>query len=134
MCDRADRFIATGAGQAPSDAVLGERRAELVGKRQRRMLAATVRRIVESAQMPPLRSARVPIDRRAVCAEAPRLTQLAATLADTDVPVSARGVARTYVLVTDARSPVYRHSRDGAAELHRQLIQTLFELERGVNR
>jgi hypothetical protein len=128
--DQADRFIAAGAGAAPSAAVLDERRAELVSRRERRTLAAAVRRAVTSAQTPPpRRSAQVPVDRPAVCAERERLERLAALLADTDVPVPVRGVARTHVLVTDPGSPLYRGA---AAELHSQLIQTLFEIERGV--
>jgi hypothetical protein len=126
--DRADRFIAAGEGAAPSAAVLEQRRAELVSRRERRTLAAAVGRVVTSAQMPPRRSAQVPVDRPAVRAEQARLERLAALLADTDVPVPARGVARTHVLVTDPASPIYRGA---AAELHRQLIQTLFEIERG---
>lgn len=128
--DQADRFIAAGEGTAPSAAVLDERRAELVSRRERRTLAAAVRRAVTSAaQTPPRRSAQVPVDRPAVRAERERLERLAALLADTDIPVPARGVARTHVLVTDPASPLYRGA---AAELHRQLIQTLFEIERGV--
>lgn len=52
----------------------------------------------------------------------------AALLADTDMPVPARGVARTHVLLTNPASPLHRGA---AGELHRQLTQTLFELERG---
>jgi hypothetical protein len=127
--DRADRFIANGAGHAPSPAVLAERRAELVSGRERRMLATTLRRVVASVDRPPVRSARVPLDAAAVRAERAQIERLAATLSATDVPVTARGVARTSLLLTDAMSPLYHR---GGEELHRRLIQTLFEIERGV--
>jgi hypothetical protein len=127
--DRADRLIATGAGGALPAEVIEQRRAELLGRHERRMLAATLRRSVASAEAPPIRSARVPLDRRAVLAERARVEQLADLLADTDVAVSAPGVARTCLLVTDAGSPLYRMTKDGPDELHQYLVQTLFELE-----
>jgi hypothetical protein len=126
--DMADRFIAAGAGTAPSAAVLEERREELVSRRARRTLAASVRRTLTNAQRAPRLSSQVPINRPAVRAERERLERLAALLADTDAPMPARGVARTHVLVTDPASPLYRGA---AGELHRELIQTLFELEKG---
>ena len=70
----------------------------------------------------------MPVHRPAVQAERARLERVAALLADTDMPVPARGVARTHVLLTNPASPLYRGA---AGELHRQLTQTLFELERG---
>jgi hypothetical protein len=132
--DRADRFIATGAGEAPSPAVLAERQAELVRREERRSLAATLRHIAASAERPPVRSARVPLDAAAICAERSQIERLAVTLAETDVPVPARGVARTSVLVTDGGSPLYRTGPGAADELHRRLIQTLYELESGERR
>src|SRR5690348_8443934 len=42
--DLVDRYIATGAGEAPAPTVLAQRRAELVGGRERQILAATLRR------------------------------------------------------------------------------------------
>jgi hypothetical protein len=128
--DRADRFIATGAGRAPGPAVLAERRAELVAHAERRMLAATLRRVVASADRPPVRSARVPVDAAAVRAERAHIERLAAVLAATDVPLPARAVARASLLVTDAASPLYGRGGD---QLHRHLAQTLFEIERGAS-
>jgi hypothetical protein len=124
--DRADRFIAAGEGTPPSPAIIAERRAELIGGKERRTLATTLRHVVAAAEGPPLRSARVPIDRAAVRAERARIERLAAALAATEVPVPARSVARTSLLVTDATSPLYRRGGD---ELHRYLIQTLSEFE-----
>ncbi len=129
--DRADHVIATGAGGALPAEVIQQRRAELVGRHERRMLAATLRRAVASADAPPIRSARVPLDRRAVLAERARIEQLADLLADTDVAVSPRGVARTCLLITDVGSPLYRVTSDGPDELHRHLVQTLYDLETG---
>jgi hypothetical protein len=126
--DMADHFIAAGVGAPPPAAVLEERRAELVSRRERRTLAASVRRTLTNAQRAPRLSSQLPINRPAVRAERERLERLAALLADTDVPMPARGVARTHVLVTDPASPLYRGA---VGELHRQLIQTLFELEKG---
>jgi hypothetical protein len=135
LCDRADRWIAAGAGQAPPEAVIEERRRELLRQRERRMLAGSIRRLVAFAQegpRPAQRTARVPVNRPAVCAERARLERVAALLADRERAVPARSVARTHILVTDARSPLYRSSPAGTEELHRHLVQTLFELERGV--
>jgi len=126
--DLADRFIAAGAGTPPPAAVLEERREELLSPRERRTLAASVRRTLANAESGPRVSAQVPINRPAVRAERERLERLAALLADTDVPMPARGVALTHVLVTDPASPLYRGA---AGELHRELVRTLFELERG---
>lgn len=130
--DRADRFIATGAGPAPTAAVLADRRAELVRAKERRMLAATLRRTVASADAPPVRSARVPFGTAAIRAERAQIERLAEALAATDRPVGARSVARASVLVTDGGSPLYRIAPGAADELHRRLIQTLFEIERGA--
>lgn len=125
--DMADRFIAAGEGTAPPAAVLEERRAELVSRRERRTLAAALRRAITPTQ-PSWLSTQVPVHRPAVQAERARLERVAALLADTDMPVPARGVARTHVLLTNPASPLYRGA---AGELQRQLTQTLFELERG---
>jgi hypothetical protein len=131
--DDADRFIATAAGAPPPAALLERRRAELVRPRERRMLATGLRRVIASAQRPPLRSARVPVDRLAVCAERERIEALAAALADPDAPVPACAVARVRLLLTDARGPLYRRPADTPDALHRQLVQTLHEIERNVH-
>lgn len=132
--DRADRFIATGAGAAPSPAVLADRRAELVRAKERRMLAAALRRTVASVDGPPVRSARVPLDTAAIRAERAQIERLADALAATDRPVRARCVARAAVLVSDGGSPLYRIAPGAADELHRRLVQTLFEIEEAAGR
>jgi hypothetical protein len=132
LCDRADRWIATGAGAPPPEAVVRQRREELTGARERRMLATSLRRLVAAAQAPPSVSARVPTDRRTVTAEAALIERLAACLADVNTPVEARSVALVHVLVSDAGSPLYRDGQPARDDLHRRLTQVLFELERGV--
>jgi len=129
----ADRFIATGFGAPPVEAVIA-RRAELTGPRERRGLARSMSEAVEVAKAPPAMSARVPLDRRAVVAESELLRRLAGRLADVDSPVAARGVALAELLVTDCASPLYRRGAPEGDELHRRLTQILFEMERGVER
>jgi hypothetical protein len=129
----ADRFIATGTGIAPLEAVMA-RRAELVSPRERRGLARSVSEAVAIAKSPPAMSARVPLDRRAVVAESDLLRQLARRLDDVEAPVAARAVALAELLVTDCASPLYRRGGSGGDELHLRLTQILFEMERGVDR
>jgi hypothetical protein len=131
LCDRADRFIATGAGVPPAAAVVIERRTQLVSRRERTTLAISLRRIVGDAQAPPQMSARIPTDRRAVRAEAALIERLAARVADVDTPVAARGVALAHLLVTDPGSPIFRSGRPGRDDLHRHVTQIVFELEKG---
>jgi hypothetical protein len=132
LCDRADRWIATGAGTPPPDAVVTQRREELASARERRMLATSLRRLVAAAGAPPRVSGRVPADRRAVAAQAALIERLAAHLADVSTPVEARSVARVHMLVADAGSPLYRYGQPGRDDLHRHLTRILFEIERGV--
>lgn len=132
VCDLADRWIATGAGAPPADAVVTQRRAQLSSTREQRMLATSLRRLVAAAQEPARVSARVPTDRRAVRAEAAAIERLAAHLADVNTPVEARSVALVHLLVSDAGSPLYRNGQPGGEDLHRRLTQVLFEIERGV--
>jgi hypothetical protein len=132
VCDLADRWIATGAGPEPRPAVVSQRREELSSARERRTLATSLRRLLTVAQAPPRMSAHVPTDRRAVTSEAAAIERLAALLADVGTPVDARSVARVHLLVTDARSPLYRNASPGGDDLHRLLTQVLDEIERGV--
>jgi len=129
----ADRFIATGSGAPPVEAVIA-RRAELTGPRERRGLARSMSEAIAIAKAPPAMSARVPLDRRAVVAESALIRRLAVRLADVDAPVAARGVALAELLVTDCASPLYRGGGPHGDELHRRLTQILFEMERGVER
>lgn len=132
LCDLADRFIALGAGAPPPAAVLRERRAVLVSTAERRALARSIRGFLRMAQSPPRTTARLPVDRRAVLADAALLARLADELDAVSTPVSARSVALVHMLITDAGSPVYGAGTPGDDELHRRLNQILFELERGV--
>jgi hypothetical protein len=131
LCERADRFIATDTGAPPAAAVLAARRAELLSTRERRTLATSLRRLVGDALAPPKMSARIPTDRGAVRAEAAQIERLAARLADVDTPVAPRSVANVHLLITDPGSPIFRSGRPGGDDLHRCLMQILFELERG---
>ncbi len=129
----ADRFIATGTGAPPVEAVLA-RRAELTSTRERRGLARSMSEAVATAKAAPGLSARVPLDRRAVLAESALMSRVAGRLEDVESPVAARGVALAELLVTDCASPLYRGGAKGSDELHRRLTQILFEMERGVER
>ncbi len=129
----ADRFIATGSGAPPLEAVMA-RRAELTSPRERRGLARSMSEAVAFAKTAPGMSARVPLDRQAVTAESALIRRLAGRLEDVESPVAARGVALAELLVTDCASPLYRGGASGSDELHRRLTQILFEMERGVER
>src|SRR5262245_59822423 len=131
--DLADRFIATGSGAPPEEAVVA-RRAELTSPRERRGLARAMSEAVAVAKAPPGMTARVPLDRRAVVAASALLRQLANLLGDVESPVAAAGAALVELRVSGCASPRYRGGAARGDELHRRLSQILFEIERGAER
>jgi hypothetical protein len=128
LCDQADQYIATGSGSRPAQAVLDARRAILVGDRDRSDMARSLRRLIESAREPATSIVRVPIDRRAVLADAQLIESLADRIERPGTQVPARGMALLHVLVTDAASPIYADAATGEAGLHRALVRIELEL------
>ena len=102
------------AGAPPeSQLVLSLRAQQLLGLRERRGLAATLRAQVRAARDPaPMRRAVVPVSRSAVLQCATELTDLAALLARPG-PVAPRGVALVHRLICEGGGPLYRRSPDG---------------------
>ena len=102
------------AGAPPeSQLVLSLRAQQLLGLRERRGLAATLRAQVAAARDPaPMRHAVIPVSRSAVLQCATELTDLAALLARPG-PVTPRGVALVRRLICEGGGPLYRRSGDG---------------------
>lgn len=128
LCDRADRYIATGNGEPPAEAILEERRAMLVGDEDRRDMARALRRLIETAREPAQSIVRVPVDHRAVLADAQLIERLAGRIERPGTRVPARGMALVHVLLTDAASPVYGDTDTGEGGLHRALVRIELEL------
>jgi hypothetical protein len=111
-----DQRLAAGASPQESRA-LRRRARRLMSGRKRRSLAASVYRVLAEAEQParPFSSA-VPTQRRAVHSCRPLLVQVAQDLDDTELPVSAKGVALVEQLLTDGGSPVYAPVGERALE------------------
>jgi len=101
-----DRQLADGCPPDTQVCVLLRAR-ELESASVRRRLALNVLRILADARSGSRRSGLpVPVCRQRVCACSEDLAQLAGCLL-APTPVSSRGVAKTVLLLTDARSPLY---------------------------
>jgi hypothetical protein len=108
---RLDRALAEGTSPEAS-AALALRAQRLTEPDRRWSLAGALRRIVRDADRNrPVRGIRVVPNRRAVKAAREALSRLADTLDDPG-PVSAQGVARAWLLLTDGTGPLY-NARDG---------------------
>ncbi len=108
---RLDRALADGISPE-ANAALALRAQRLTEPDRRWSLAGALRRIVRDADRNrPARGFRVVPNRRAVKAAREALSRLADTLDDPG-PVSAQGVARAWLLLTDGTGPLY-NARDG---------------------
>lgn len=118
----ADRWIATGSGRPPSDAVISARIDELLDPGCRHTTARTLRRIATDAG-PKRIVANRPAwpNRRQLRRHIDDLDALARELDATERPVSARGAALVQLLVSDGSGPLYNPTRgeDLPALLHR---------------
>jgi hypothetical protein len=106
------------AGASPFDSPELARRAEqLRSPRNRRVLAASLERVIDAAEeRPHPHSSAVPLRRAAILRVSAGLLGLAAELRDTDAPVSVRGVALVDKLLTDGGSPLYVASEEQTLE------------------
>jgi hypothetical protein len=82
-------------------------------RRHRRLLATSIRHVVDDAQEPPRGlSSRVPLARGEILQERVLLLELASDLCGDD-EVSPHGVALVERLLTDGASPIYRGAGPG---------------------
>jgi hypothetical protein len=104
--DGLDRRIAAGE-DTHADADLGRRAAQLSEPDTRRLIAATIDRVIDEAAGPPARfSSKVPLARGAIVTCAPRHCEIAGRL-EGDQQVAARGVAQAAMLVREDDSPLF---------------------------
>ena len=108
----------------PNDAVR-RRIAELTSRRERTLLAKSLRGAVRDAEHPAF--AATPLSRHAVVESADELTELADRLSDLDRPVAPRGVVLVVRLLTEGESPLYARERE--AELPAELARIRSALE-----
>jgi hypothetical protein len=121
---RFDRQLTAGVAPMPcsSLAVHVER---LTSGKERRALALMLRQVLRDAQIgrvPP--SPRVPLDNQAVAAASAHIDEIRLRLRGPR-PVSARGVARLRVLMSDGTGPVYRLGRGDLDAILRQVLVEL---------
>jgi hypothetical protein len=103
---RFDKQLASGTAPEPGSA-LAAHVSRLVSVGERRKLAKTLRRSVsDSYSRPAPMSARIPLDRSGVAAAAGLIDQVASRLL-APRPVSALGVARLRLLLSDGTGPMY---------------------------
>ncbi len=125
--ERADSWIVSRTGQPPTDAVLLARIGELTGARLRGDLARSLRRVAADAVSSGRALTPSQHNRRALRPHVAEVRLLAERLADTDTPVTPRGVALAYRLVTAGGGPLYNPGR--ADELPAGLRATLAALD-----
>jgi hypothetical protein len=122
----ADRWIRYHPTSPPPSAFIAARTDALVRPRQRLMLAASLRRAVETARRPGVITASV-LHLPAVREQASLIGRVAERLAEVDQPVHPRGVVLTLDLLTDGCSPLYDPRR--RADLGSALLTVLAALE-----
>jgi hypothetical protein len=121
----ADRWIRYHPTSPPPSAFIAARTDALVRPRQRLMLAASLRRAVETARRPGVITASV-LHLPAVREQASLIGRVAERLAEVDQPVHPRGVVLTLDLLTDGCSPLYDPRR--RADLGSALLTVLAAL------
>jgi hypothetical protein len=120
---RFDKQLAAGVAPEPGSA-LAEHVTRLASVGQRRELAETLQHSVAETHSRPTRmSARIPVDRSSVAAAVSLIDQVVLRLLGPR-PVSARGVARLRLLLSDGGGPMYwSGGGDLGAELRLVLAQ-----------
>jgi hypothetical protein len=125
--ERADEWIAMRAGLPPADELLLARIDELLDPRLRGALARSFRRIAQDALSTGRAVSPGQLNRHRLRPHVPVLMAVADRLADRTRPVSPRGVALAYRLVTTGAGPLYLSRRGD--ELAPKLRTTLAALE-----
>jgi hypothetical protein len=126
---RLDADILAGR-RRPGDSALALREAQLVGPRRRNQLARRLEEVVATPARSRGAGSRAPVDRRAVAAAGPVLTDLILLLRSSQ-PVEARGMLAGWRLLTDPGSPLYEPEEagpSGGARLWRESLAVLEEL------
>jgi hypothetical protein len=128
----ADAWIAQHPSATRSGS-FGWRIDELTSQRERRMLARSLRHVVDSLSPAQLPGA-APLNRPALRPHASALTAIAARLDMLHQPVAAAGVLRVHELLTEPESPLYARPlvEDGKAraeDVGRKLSAVLESLE-----
>ena len=120
---RFDKQLVTGVAPEPGS-VLAAHVSRLASACERRSLAEALHHSVcEARSRPPRMSATIPVDRSAVAAAEGLIDQVVQRLTGPR-PVSARGVARLRLLLSDGAGPMYWPGRgDLSAELRAVLAQ-----------
>ena len=110
LAGKLDRMLAVGV-PAPAGSALALHAARLTSADEREAIARTLRRTVDNARNreAPL-SSRVPLHVPNIAAAEDRIDQVTLRL-HSPRPVSARGVARLRMLLSDGAGPMYRYGR-----------------------
>ena len=105
-----DRMLAVGV-PAPAGSALAVHAARLTSADEREAIAGALRRSVEDARNLDARlSSRVPLNVPNIAAAEDRIDEVTLRL-HSPRPVTARGVARLRVLLSDGTGPMYRYGR-----------------------
>jgi hypothetical protein len=105
-----DRMLAVGV-PAPAGSALAVHAARLTSADEREAIAGALRRSVEEARNPDARlSSRVPLNVPNIVAAENRIDEVTLRL-HSPRPVTARGVARLRLLLSDGTGPMYRYGR-----------------------
>lgn len=122
--ERADAWLASRTGAPPDDELLIARIGELLDPRLRRTLARSFRRIAADARGDGRMRTPAQHNRRVLRAHAAEIVAVAERLADRSRPVSPRGMAIVYRLVTQGGSPLYmaRAADEVGPRLHAALV------------
>ena len=110
LAGKFDRMLAVGV-PAPAGSALALHAARLTSADEREAIARTLRRTVDNARNrgAPL-SSRVPLNVPNIAAAEDRIDEVTLRL-HSPRPVSARGVARLRMLLSDGAGPMYRYGR-----------------------
>ena len=104
---RADAILRVGASVHPQSALLVWRAGRLTSAQERTEAARSLQRIISDLEHPAVFSA-VPLNRRAIAPQLPRLRALAQSVGAVEHSVAPRGMVLVNELLTDGyRSPLY---------------------------
>lgn len=127
---RLDVELAGGA-DPNRDPLLRARAGELTSPTARRRIADSLEGVLAQAERAPRpRTAQVPVSRNAIRRSRPELETLVERLR-APAFICPEAVARTSLLLTDGRSPLYEISEDGDGELRTRVSQALDAVDHG---
>jgi hypothetical protein len=103
----ADAWLRVSDGRREDHPAFAWRAAELTARRERRILARSLRGIAAEATAPRAMPSASPLDRRGVAPHAAGISELADRVGDCDRPVSAAGILLVRDLLTNGTGPLY---------------------------